>query len=51
MLTVNGLTLNAAWGKRPCADREIRKAIRLYPTVPGWNAKVPLDKGLRDFYT
>lgn len=47
MLAVNGLKLNAAWGKRPNAKREIRKAVRLYPTVPGWNAQVPLDEGLK----
>lgn len=24
------------WGQRPAPDRGIRKAIRLYPTLPGW---------------
>jgi len=49
MLAANGLTLNAAWGKRPNAEREIRKAIRLYPTVPGWTTQTSLDEGLKNF--
>lgn len=24
------------WGQRSAPDREIRKAVRLYPTLPGW---------------
>lgn len=24
------------WGQRPAPDREIRKAVRLYPTLPSW---------------
>ena len=49
MLEVNGLTLNAAWGKRPNAEREIRKAIRLYPALPDWKARVSLYDGLKGF--
>lgn len=37
----------AQWGKRPPAEREIRQTIRLYPPVPGWRPKVPLEAGLR----
>lgn len=44
---VNGWSLNADWGERPPAEREIRKAIRLYPPVPGWTPAVSLDEGLR----
>lgn len=44
---VNGWSLNADWGVRPPAEREIRKAVRLYPPVPGWTPTVPLDEGLR----
>lgn len=44
---VNGWSLNADWGERPPAEREIRKAIRLYPPVPGWTPAVSLEEGLR----
>ena len=44
---VNGWSLNADWGARPPVEREIRKAVRLYPPVPGWTPTVPLDEGLR----
>lgn len=44
---VNGWSLNADWGARLPAEREIRKAIRLYPLVPGWTPTVSLDEGLR----
>lgn len=50
MLKINGLSLNAAWGKHRKAGREIRKAIRLYPTLPEWDAQVSLDEGLKRFY-
>lgn len=41
----------AQWGKRPAAEREIRKAVRLYPFVPNWTPQVPLKKGLQKFMT
>lgn len=47
MLQVNQLTLNAGWGERPAAEREITELIRLHPTPPGWRAKVPLEEGLK----
>ena len=47
MLQVNQLTLDAGWGERPAAEREMTELIRLYPTPPGWRAKVPLEEGLR----
>lgn len=47
MCQINGWYLNAGWGKRPTAEREIRQAIRLYPPLPGWTPAVPLDEGLR----
>lgn len=49
MLRVNGLALNAGWGERPTAEREIRKAIRIYPALPGWRQEVFLEVGLRSF--
>lgn len=50
MLTINQLTLNAVWGERPQSEREIRRVVRLYPTVPGWRAQVSLDDGLQRFF-
>lgn len=44
---VNGWSLNAGWGERPPAEREIQCAIRLYPPVPRWRPVVSLDEGLR----
>lgn len=49
MLEQKKAALNAEWGKRPPPDREIRKAIRLFPAVPGWEPEVSLDDGLRRF--
>lgn len=51
MLQVNGLMLDAAWGERPPAQREIRRAVRLYPPLPGWEPQVSLENGLRLFMT
>lgn len=47
MCRVNAWSLNALWGERPAAQREIRKAVRLYPPVPGWRPAVSLEEGLR----
>lgn len=49
MLRVNGLTLDPAWGKRPRPTREIRRAVRLYPTLPRWSVEIALKEGLRRF--
>ena len=50
MLQVNHLTLNAGWGERPAAEREMTELVRRYPTPPGWKPKVPLDVGLKKMY-
>lgn len=50
MLQVNHLTLNAGWGERPAAEREMSELIRLYPTPPGWKPQVPLEDGLKNLY-
>ena len=47
MLRVNHLTLNAGWGERPAAEREMSELIRLYPTPPGWVPQMSLEEGLR----
>lgn len=47
MLEINGFPPEtAAWGRRPNAEREIRKAVRLYPTLPNWKPQVDIEKGL-----
>lgn len=47
MLELSGMTLDAGWGERETSDREMKKAVRLYPAVPGWKQRVSLDEGLR----
>ena len=48
MLEINGLPPEtAAWGERPAAGREIRRAVRLHPALPGWTTNVRLETGLR----
>lgn len=47
LLEISGASICAQWGKRPPVDREIRKTVRLYPSVPGWAPKVTLKEGLR----
>lgn len=51
MLQVDHLTLDAGWGERPTAEREMLSEIRLYPTLPGWSQQVWLEDGLRRYYT
>lgn len=47
LLNLSNASVCAHWGERPSAEREIRKAIRLYPPVPGWRPQVSLAEGLR----
>lgn len=49
MLQVNGLTWNGGWGQRPAPQREICRAVRICPILPGWRAQVSLSEGLRKF--
>lgn len=49
-MEVSKTTFCAQWGKRPPAEREIRHTIQLYPPVPGWRPKVPLEVGLRKLW-
>lgn len=47
MLKANGWPDGSvAWGQRLDAEREIWKAIRLYPTLPGWKPQVSIETGL-----
>ncbi len=48
MLRVNHLALDAGWGERPAAEREMAEPLRLFPTPPGWRPRVPLDVGLKN---
>ena len=49
MLQINGLTLNANWGRRSATEREIRRAIRIYPALPGLAPQVSLFEGRKSF--
>ncbi len=51
LLMVNHIKWEGGWGKRPAGTREMRKAVRLFPTVPGWKQLICLDEGLRRFWT
>lgn len=47
MLTINSFPPEtAAWGRQPNAEREIRKAVRLYSALPNWKPQVDIEKGL-----
>lgn len=48
LLSIRKTTVCAQWGKRPPAEREMRKTVRLYPPVPGWAPQVSLEEGLRN---
>lgn len=47
MFTLNSTTLKVGWGERAPLEREQQRAIRLYPTLPGWRQGVMLEDGLR----
>ncbi len=47
MLRINGASARLYWGRRPAAEREIRRAVRVFPALPGWRPEVSLDEGLR----
>lgn len=49
MLQINRVELNAGWGERPSPEREIRRAVRLYPSLPGWQPEVTPENGLKHF--
>lgn len=47
MLEVNELPDGtAAWGQRAGTERELRRAVRVYPALPGWKAAVGINDGL-----
>lgn len=46
LLHLHNSSWQGGWGQRPEADREILRAIRVYPTLPGWRPMVSLEKGL-----
>jgi len=50
MLQINGQTAKLLWNRRPTLKREIRKAVRIFPNLPGWKPEISLDEGLRRFW-
>ncbi len=46
LLRLHGSSWQGGWGQRPEADREILRAVRVYPTLPDWTPMVSLAKGL-----
>ena len=46
LLHLHNSSWQGGWGQRPKADREILRAIRVYPSLPGWRPIVSLEKGL-----
>ena len=46
LLRLHGSSWQGGWGQRPAAERNISRAIRLYPTLPGWQPMISLKKGL-----
>lgn len=49
MLRINHAELNAGWGERSSPEREIRRAVRLYPSLPGWQPEISLESGMKHF--
>ena len=47
MLQLHGSFWQGDWGARPPAQREILRAVRVYPTLPDWKPAVSLEEGLR----
>ena len=47
---VSGKPLAIEWGRRPYRDREVMVPWRGYRTVPGWQPKIDLAKGLALFH-
>lgn len=51
MLRLNGVSLRANWGGRPGPECQVKGALRIYPAPPNWKLEVPLEVGLRRFWT
>lgn len=50
MEQVNQISIPVNWGALPTSTRSIQKAVRVYPLLPGWHAKVGLEAGLQRFW-
>lgn len=44
---VNQVTCDASWGKKGTGENGEKGPVRIYPPVPGWQAKISLDQGLQ----
>lgn len=50
LLYSNDLTLQANWGGRPAAEREVQKKLKVYEPLPDWRPEVGLEEGLRRYW-
>lgn len=45
-----GVHINAKWGAHPQAARSMNSKVRVDPLLPGWEARVSLEEGLKRFW-
>ena len=45
--TVNQVVCDACWGKKGTREDSEKRPVRIYPPVPGWQAKITLEQGLQ----
>lgn len=50
MLRLGGATADLRWGVRPASGREIRRAVRRFPMLPGWEPQISLEEGLKSLW-
>lgn len=50
LLQINESKVDIVWGARKPSPREIRRAVRRYPRMPGWQLRVSLEEGLQRFW-
>ena len=46
LLKISSLDFQPGWGDRPHPTREIFKAVRVFPRLPGWEPKISVEEGL-----
>jgi nucleoside-diphosphate-sugar epimerase len=48
--TVSGRPLDVRWGEVPYSDGQIFRPVETLPRLPGWQARIGLEDGLREVY-